>query len=311
MNVRNYLLLSLALWTFGCSTINIHSVREHQQQSFNPLQLSPAFEHNSLRIDVIRQVTLTYDYYGYYYDEYDYGYIEEEDVPYHPMGFDLGNGLFYDMSGNFSLRIDNLLDFDPEREFTINKLIRPSRRGNSEQFSFVNNSLAITKPSRTRGNFQYRISEQNDTLIYSRKGKRRYATTKSQEGITYQFKNRRPERISSNRKGGFVYKKRNREQPIRLFDDRIWIGNQYVVWQSEDRKFIFVNSEKRHRKNKRPLLTIKKSDKLLLAYDQNRKGIRVELGQNSIYVEGTGLKPTQYSLIEGIPVISYYQGLNE
>ena len=70
-----------------------------KKTSFHNMELSPGQEHNELRIDVIRQVTETYvDGTTTYY----------EDVPYHSVGLDLSNGLFYDMNGNLSFRLDYL-----------------------------------------------------------------------------------------------------------------------------------------------------------------------------------------------------------
>ena len=69
------------------------------------MELSPGQEHNELRIDVVRQVRETYvDGSTTYY----------EDVPYHPLGLDLGNSLFYDMHENLSFRLDYLLDINPK-----------------------------------------------------------------------------------------------------------------------------------------------------------------------------------------------------
>ena len=80
-----------------------------QDQSFEP-----AFDIYEQRIDVIRQQE------SYSMDDQ----CVTEDVPYHPVGIDLGNGLFFDLNCNLSLLINKLPWVEDENEFSVEKLNR-------------------------------------------------------------------------------------------------------------------------------------------------------------------------------------------
>ncbi len=74
----------------------------------------PAFDIYEQRIDVIRQRE------SFALDDQ----CVTEDIPYHPVGIDLGNGLFFDLNCNLSLLINKLPWVENEHEFSVEKLNR-------------------------------------------------------------------------------------------------------------------------------------------------------------------------------------------
>ena len=115
---RSNILVVILLVVFcsACSTLNITEIKNLEKKDFDSMKLKPEIEPNDLRIDIIRQ---THD------NRVNDSTTETAYTPYHPLGFDLGNGLFYDLCGNLSLRIDYLLNYSWEHDFVIERIDNP------------------------------------------------------------------------------------------------------------------------------------------------------------------------------------------
>ena len=83
---------------------------------FDEFQLKPGFEANELRIDIIQNYRQAY----YTLDTY-----MLEVMPCHPMAFDLGNRLFYDLHGNLSVRVHHMIGISSDSAFVIRAILNP------------------------------------------------------------------------------------------------------------------------------------------------------------------------------------------
>ncbi len=143
MRYLPFILLTI-LW-MKCAKLDIHDIHHSKSVSFDGMLLKPDHEPNDLRIDVVRQKTTSNST-----DAEGHTTISESNVDYHPMGFDLSNGLFYDLHGNLSLRIDKLLNVKEGSAFEIRnssgrKMNRPYRLYSFERDTFRQKSSRNNK----------------------------------------------------------------------------------------------------------------------------------------------------------------------
>ncbi len=108
-------LLMIGVGLSSCATLSVREIKSLERVPFEPLRIEPTVEPNDLRVDVIRQTK----------QQMVGNTTQAVDVPNDPLGLDLGNGLFYDLNENFSLRLDYLLDFADEEAFELKKITTP------------------------------------------------------------------------------------------------------------------------------------------------------------------------------------------
>jgi len=111
------LILMIALCFFSCTIfrsvpLNKIEIETTETTPFEKLKIEFAYDIEELRIDLIRQT---------YEEEVDSCTTETLDVAYHPMGFDLGNGLFYDLNNNLSLRVLQSFSIEKNENYEIQK----------------------------------------------------------------------------------------------------------------------------------------------------------------------------------------------
>ncbi|MGD1892731.1 MAG: hypothetical protein ACFB15_19360 [Cyclobacteriaceae bacterium] len=101
--------LGLILLSSACATLNRTTVSDpNKRDGLQELQLSTGYDVYGLRIDLIRQVTTDGD-------------GNSCPMPYHYLGVNLGNGLFYDANNNLTLNLDQLPELRQVEDFTIRK----------------------------------------------------------------------------------------------------------------------------------------------------------------------------------------------
>lgn len=273
----------------ACASLNVREIKSMKKTYFQNMGLIPSQEHNELRIDVIRQVRETYvDGTTTYY----------EDVPYHPLGLDLGNGLFYDMNGNLSFRLDFLLEFDPDQPFEVNKNIRPETENNIIRYTYNDMALSITRLPQKYPKVLYHNEVFGDSTVFMRKDRFRYAIFNTDSSFCYAYRNKKPLQICKIDKNNYYTFRRKK---LREFQDidHLKLGKTFYVHLSDDKSTITVNSPWRERNNKNPLMNIQKDDNTIFIYSKNYKGRKIEFTKNGLYVTGPGFKPILYKLIEG------------
>ena len=295
MKQAAFIFISISSLFYACASLNIREIRSMKKMYFQNMDLSPGQEHNELRIDVIRQVTETYvDGTTTYY----------QNVPYHPLGFDLGNGLFYDMNGNLSLRLDFLLKFDPEEPFEINKHIKPETDANNYLFTYINGALAETRLPHRNSKVLYHKEKFGDSTVYMRKDRFRYAIYENDSSLSYAYRNNKPLKIIKINEDNYYTFRRKRLREFRNIDNTLLLGKTFTIRLSGDKSTITVNSPWRDRNNRRPLMSIQKGENSILIYSRNYKGRKIELTENGLYVTGPGLKPVLYKKIKWVENLS-------
>lgn len=183
--MKKQLIILMSLMLLGCSSpMDLTNIREGGKLEFEQLNIQPGYELEDLRIDIIRQEKIV-----------QVDSVEStEKVSYHPIGFNLGNGLFYDLNENLSIRPQELLMISPTETYQIKKItnvkkekgIRIKEKSNEQICERWENTLGkekeickgiqreeedltITK----KGKFCYKIIENGDTLRYTKNRKER------------------------------------------------------------------------------------------------------------------------------------------
>ena len=132
----NYLFLLILLFPFTANSQGkMESLENQQSNDFQQSKLISDFDVFDIRIDIIRQ---TED------DVNENSATECEDVPHHPLGFNLGNGLFLDINNNLSLLVPELFGLNGIDDFEIVQE-NNSILGNSKTFFTKSGSDFITK----------------------------------------------------------------------------------------------------------------------------------------------------------------------
>jgi hypothetical protein len=252
---------------------------------FESLKIQPDVEPNDLRVDVIRNYTYTY------VNEYT---STMEAVPYHPLGFDLGNGLFYDLNGNLCLRIDFLLGLSPDLPFKIEENINPSTDRKKKLFSFENDSLTVTNLYTQAHRFVYHVSFREDSIVFETRNKSRYSYVKNDTIASYAKNNRRPDFIYTSNDSTFSLRARNTRKLYQMTNGKINLGNDYWIEIAGEGKRITVN---RYRHNKKPrlLLTVERDNRNLFFYDKRANGTKIEFNEQGILVIQPGKQIVSYN----------------
>lgn len=264
----------------ACTSLSLHEINSLDKNSFDALQLDPGVEANDLRVDVIRNTTLVY------IDEYQY---MEQPVPYHPLGFDLGNGLFYDLNGNLSFRIDYLLDFNPEDSFSIEENIKPETNKMRTLYQYSGDSLVFEKLQTGKQKLIYRKESYADSNLYYLKNKLKYKIIKLDSSMVYQWKNRKPQEIIRAGEGKFVINPKKGRWPNELKENEIQLGKVYIVRSVADGEAVTINTYNRKNKSK-VLLTIQQSDRALYIFNKRDRGVKIELYDDHLIVFGPNSK---------------------
>ena len=274
----------------ACASLNIQEIKSMNKTHFLDMELSAGQEHNELRIDVIRQVTETYvDGSTTYY----------QDVPYHPLGLDLGNGLFYDMNGNLSFRLDFLLDFNPEEPFEINENIKPGNDANIFLYAYINDAMTMTRLPQRNSKVLYHKQYYADSIAFMKNDRFRYAISTSDTSLSYTFRNNKPLRICKMDKHNYYSFRRKKLREFRNIDNTLLLGKTFTIRLSDDKNTITINSPWREQYNKKPRLTVQKNENSIFIYSKGYKGKKIEFTDYGMLVTGTNLKPTLYKKVIG------------
>ncbi len=282
-------LFLLAVLVFSsCYTpiYDAQTLQELPRQEPSPLELSASFELFNWRYDIIRQQECVED---------SDGDTSSEDVDYHPIGFDLGNGLFFDLNDNLSLRIDWLLGIDYTqngdyakltyhsshhrlvRELDLTpdhfqtKIIRPNGRSNSFQTAYTINENEVTCGIRN--------NRQRPVLEFIEKGVKFRRWLGNYHAI---------EEVEPGRFHRLRYPKRRVCDTFVLSKDEISLSNNYLIRREVqgDRIQIF---RRRISGRLHLLYTIQMTPDEIVVYDANRIGFSVNFkDQGFIYRHSNG-----------------------
>ncbi|MFW5760377.1 MAG: hypothetical protein ACOCXH_05305 [Cyclobacteriaceae bacterium] len=269
--IMKYILFSLLiLFICGCTTLNKNLIKNTERLDFQPLVLIPDYDICDIRIDIIRQTSEK---------QVNNSTTETEEYPYHPNGFYLGNGLFFDLNDNLSLLVPKLLDISCDKNFKIKHSHQGSIFKSATTYEKIDSLLVIRNRGLINTNTKKKIIN-NDSIVFVKAGLfSKYRIIKADSSITYQtgllnttiYKN----------KNGYFHKTLFGKKEYRLTDNEILIGKRYILRNHGDTieilaKGLFNNEYLKYR--------IIKSDNKKYVYDRNYRGLEIHVTKNEIDV---------------------------
>ncbi|MBN1950821.1 MAG: hypothetical protein JW801_06430 [Bacteroidales bacterium] len=260
------------LLLFSCAEpLNITEIKELQQTTLDPLNLKPSMELFDLRIDIIRQTETT---------RVDDSTTEQQDVPYHPLGFDLGNGLFYDLNDNLCLRIDYLMDLNNHKTWKLKRnFVRKPRNGTL--YSFRNDTLTFEYDGLFRKRkFDKHVERVGDSLSFYY-GKRELFSIWEDDSSMYYGNSRRVwDEIKTEFEGSYYVPWGRRRDTYLIVDQEIILDNKYRVLRNEDGTCIEILRIGRRQDYLR--FTMIRDGRSIYIYNESFYGMKLELGDQSL-----------------------------
>jgi hypothetical protein len=273
----------------SCATLNISDIQNLEKVKFDSLSLIPDMETNNLRIDLIRQT---------YEENVTDSTKETKETPYHPIGFDLGNGLFYDLNENLCLRLDCIMEFSRDNDFEIQKITRPEKNKGYIIYSYIKDSLLVQYPPRKKIHYRYHRVNHLDSTAFMYKKRLKYAVIETDSSLIYSGKKRKWDIIKKIDNNNYYLNKRKWKQEYKIKSNDIFLENDYIVSLTNNDSTIEIKSYRKKRKN-RILYTIEKDSDKLFIYNKNYSGILIEKEGNNILVYRNKTLLRKYELKSG------------
>lgn len=275
----------LVLFVSVCSTLSVVDVKNVERLPFEPLILRPGVDPTDLKIDILRQLRS---------EQINDSTSEIKETPYHPLGFDLGNGLFFDLNMNLSLKIGWLLNVQDDQNFELEKVLRPEKKGGQINYMFRNDTLQVNYPPKTKKHYCYHWVKTADSIAYMYKNHLGYAVVKTDSSLIYRGKSRKWNEIVQLDASQFYTGKKSNKLFYKIIDGQIYLGKYYMISLSNDAKTLEIKTQSRG-KSKTIFTMIKSADKLFV-FDKRYMGIKIEHSNQSISVYSGSKLFTQYNL---------------
>ncbi|WP_373515223.1 hypothetical protein [Persicitalea sp.] len=273
-NVKSLLLTaSLAIFTTACSTLNPKEIQNLNRVAFAPLELRPSVEPTDLRLDVIRQQTQ-------YYIGND---LQTMDVPDDPLGFDLGNGLFYDLNQNFSLRLDRLLDYASDEPFALRELEVPLPNQGYRTYTFASDSLMRSNSEKRRTRYLYHRVGPPDSVSYMNGNALKYVIVRRDSSLACRNKRKVKKEIFTVKEGHFTFERGRREADFVQKKNEIDLQSSYLVTLTDANKTMTIY--RLNRKGRRfAQQTIIRGRDVLYVFDGKLRGQKIVFENGGISV---------------------------
>lgn len=280
----------LSIIFYRCATLNINDINRLDKTPFDSLMLYPGLEPNDLRIDVLRQQHIQSDI----TDSTGSGFIYS-DVPYSVVGFNLGNGMFYDRNMNLVFRIDHLLNFSPDSDFVLEIIKKPRNKKGRIEYSLKNDTLSYYYPINPKIHESYHLVRKGDTMFYYRKNHLLLSVLKTDTSLAYGRNRIRFNLITADGNIHYYSSGRGRRSEYFRLHRNIYLSNQYLISLSDDRTTIYI--KKQGKKRNRNLYTIVRNNHLIFVYNKQYNGYKIEIKNNSLTVFYNLKKLAEYRLI--------------
>ena len=269
----------------SCASLNIKEIENLKKVEFDPLILNPEDETNNLRVDVIRQT---------YTDIITDTLGEIKNTPYSPIGFNLGNGLFYDLNGNICLRVDYLLGISPYENFEIRKTNRPNKNKGISIYKFNNDSLIVSNIAQKKARLKYYQIRNQESIDYMYKNKLRFSIYKSDTSFVLSGRRRIRDEIYKIDNSSFYVNKKRKHNTYKLLGDEILLGKRYLITLIENKRTICIM--RTGWKREKILYKVEKSDDALFVYNKNYSGLKVQREDSTIIIYKNKKALVQYDL---------------
>ena len=267
MNTIKFIFVFIVLIGFAqCKAVlDIEEIKSLNKETFDDLTLKPDYDVYKQRIDVVRQSK---------------GDSANTDEEYHNLGFNLGNGLFYDLNENLSFRFDYLFDIQPNSDFKITVINDSARYRRNYQTVVRNDTLFTYFYRKKKEYYQYHVKKHDDSLCLFYKH-RQYGTILSSDTLLA-IKGKRFvfNKINKQTDSLFTQKFRFYEAKYELKNNTIKLDRRYLVSLSPDKKMINIQYQGRRRSY--PLYTIVKGDNKLFVFNENYFGQKLQFHGNKL-----------------------------
>ncbi|NET34777.1 MAG: hypothetical protein F6K19_22585 [Cyanothece sp. SIO1E1] len=279
---KGLLLIFSLLFLAFYSPFDAESPSKSKAATFQQLELNVAYELEELRVDVIRKESTSSD---------PDGNSTTEDVPYHPLGFDLGNGLFYDLNGNLALRLKHLFDLDGQEEFSLKRIERVQQNRGIELRKV--SERAICREWRGfLGNDRSQcldVYDQDGLVQVSRNGRFCYQIVEEEGEVKYSRNRngRRWTRLVAEDEQTFVEQIRDRRRDIYTQDNgEIRLGRDILLQVADTGKKIEIYRIRRNNLAPRLIFTLERKGQELLLKDRRRIVRRIKMEGDKVTVFG-------------------------
>lgn len=253
----------------GCGTLDRLSIQKIKSIEYNAFNLQPAHDPYHLRFDIIRQseVSNILD-----------SVKNEEPLPYHPLGFDLGNSLFFDLNGNLSLRLDQYLALNPQHFYLMYAWRQHTTKGvyyQWQQDTFFVNRTKIKTPA-----YRFHLQEHQDTSFYMVHNKIKYWINRQDSTTSMGSRKKVLHTIGTDGFQSYSLNRRKHPKKISQSGNEVFLWTSYKIVLSPDRKNILV--QRRGRKNTYTRLTICRDENNTYIFDQRFHGYRLQRDKNNL-----------------------------
>ena len=257
--------LLLTLMASSCATLNVSDIRSMNRVTFEPLSLQPALEASGLRIDLIRQTTDV---------QVNDSTTETHDTDYHPVGFDIGNGIFFDLNGNLSFRLETLLGVSGSECYEAMQTSRRHQRRADRIYTNCDGRLTVRyPPGRREREVNHRVIDGNTTSVMYR-NRLLYAVEFREESLVYRGRRNKWETIHRSGEDQYYVRHGFWRNHYRLEGGQVFLDNDYIITQDDANRRIRII---RPGWLGRTFYTIERSENHIYIYGQGYRGKRIDL----------------------------------
>ena len=276
------ILLLISCIFFSCSSpLNIREVKSLDQGKFEDIRLVPMPDFYELRHDIIRQQVET---------TIQEGITDTDDVPYHRLGFYLGNGLFFDLNDNLSFDLLALLSIDKSKNFEVEK--RLTKRPKVVYKSISTNGLycrmKVTAKEIKSKNCREIRNFKNKTIL-SKNQKIKSAITQNKDTLVLYNKKYKPKDILI-RDDAHTYRRQldKRAKKYQVTGRGVDLGRYFIKMKNNNREIQILRKRKKRNYH---LLTMIRSDNNIIIFNKKSKGQKLAFEDEglSVYSNDTRL----------------------
>lgn len=289
MKIKNILFaILIMLWLQSCSTLNIAELSKPSNlQQMDSLNLKTGYELYKLRIDLIRNTTT--ETVGTSSGRNASTTTQTVDVPYHFLGVYLFDGVFLDLNNNLSVNVIHLLNNNGDGDFEIRQKTKfkekspftyaVTRQGNSatcEQKSLIGKNISDISFSDNKVTIEGKgLSRDQDIIL-------------NPNGIVYDphgifGKLSRTEIVKTNY--GLIVPRFGKDiEFTQPYYNTIELDRNTTVKSYGDKiEFIYTGLF-----GSKTIYTLLKLKDGYVFYDKKKRGVRIKLINNQVFVEENG-----------------------
>ncbi|MDD4646576.1 MAG: hypothetical protein PHY99_11375 [Bacteroidales bacterium] len=267
-------LATLILMILGssCATLSVTEIRNLNRIEFDPIKLNPDIETSDLRIDIVRST--------------ESDTTSSHDLPYRPLGFDLGNGLYYDLNENLSFRLDELLGLSEKDGYEIKRFDRVNKKRPNEIYQYYHDTLFLVDPWSHKKRYEYhRVTNGLKTSVMHR-NRLQYFIEMNISTAIYGGKRRAWEVINRVDENHYYLNRNKKRERYELKGNQVFLENDFIIELTDNNRRLNIISQGFLRD--RCLYSIERSKDQLYIYDREHRGKKITFNENGITVYHNG-----------------------